>query len=114
MALQRLDSRRRRAEGRDQVARREALRRRRARGGSRSTLAGSERLFSELTTALADLTAKRNQLEAGVRSHRDRLARLDQEIANVEGDEQKLAQETGGLGDIAALSIAHDRRRSRI
>ena len=39
----------------------------------------------ELTTALADLTAKRNQLEAGVRTHRDRLARLDQEIANVAG-----------------------------
>ncbi len=71
-----------------------------------ATLAASERLFSELTTALADLTAKRNQFEAGVRSHRDRLARLDQEIASVERDEQKLAAETGGLGDIAALSIA--------
>ncbi|MCP4616222.1 MAG: chromosome segregation protein SMC [Bradyrhizobium sp.] len=73
---------------------------------SEATLAASERLFSELTTALADLTAKRNQLEAGVRGHRDRLARLDQEIGNVERDEQKLAQETGGLGDLAALSIA--------
>ena len=73
---------------------------------SEATLAASERLFSELTTALADLTAKRNQLEAGVRSHRDRLARLDQEIGNVERGEQKLAQETGGLGDLAALSIA--------
>jgi chromosome segregation protein len=71
-----------------------------------ATLTASERLFSDLTTALADLTAKRNQLEAGVRSHRDRLARLDQEIANVERDEQKLAQETGALGDLAALSIA--------
>src|SRR2546421_5251483 len=71
-----------------------------------ATLAASERLFSELTTVLADLTAKRTQFEAGVRSHRDRLARLDQEIANVERDEQKLAQETGGLGDLAALSIA--------
>lgn len=71
-----------------------------------ATLAGSERLFSELTTVLADLTAKRNQLEAGVRTHHDRLARLDQEIASVEHDEQKLAQETAGLGDIAALAIA--------
>jgi chromosome segregation protein len=71
-----------------------------------ATLAASERLFSDLTTALADLTAKRGQLEAGARSHRDRLARLDQEIASVERDEQKLTQETGGLGDIAALSIA--------
>lgn len=71
-----------------------------------ATLAASERLFSDLTTALADLTAKRGQLEAGARSHRDRLARLDQEIASVERDEQKLVAETGGLGDIAALSIA--------
>jgi chromosome segregation protein len=71
-----------------------------------ATLAGSERLFTELTTVLADLTARRTQLEAGVRSHRERLARLDQEIGNVERDEQKLAQETGSLGDIAALAIA--------
>src|SRR5204862_581024 len=71
-----------------------------------ATLAAAERLFAELTTALADLTARRNQLEAGVRSHRDRLARLDQEIANVEADEQKLSDETGNLGDIDALAAA--------
>ncbi|MEH2522724.1 MULTISPECIES: chromosome segregation protein SMC [unclassified Bradyrhizobium] len=71
-----------------------------------STLAAAERMFGELTTALADLTAKRNQLEAGVRTHRDRLARLDQEIASVQADEEKLAQETGNLGDIDALAAA--------
>jgi chromosome segregation protein len=69
-----------------------------------ATLAAAERLFAELTTVLADLTAKRNQLEAGVHTHRDRLARLDQDIANVETEEQKLAQETSGLGDLAALT----------
>src|SRR5437660_2096157 len=71
-----------------------------------ATLAAAERMFSELTTVLADLTAKRNQLEAGVRTHRDRLARLDQEIANVQADEQKLSDETGSLGDIDALAAA--------
>jgi chromosome segregation protein len=71
-----------------------------------ATLENTERLFAELTTALADLTAKRNQFEANVRSHRDRLARLDQDIANVQADERKLAEETGGLGDIAALAGA--------
>src|SRR5437868_14758414 len=71
-----------------------------------ATLASAERMFTELTTVLADLTARRNQLEAGVRTHRDRLARLDQEIANVATDEQKLAQETGSLGDLAALAGA--------
>ena len=69
-----------------------------------ATLADAERLFSELTTALADLTAKRRQLEAGVRSHQERLARLDQEIASVRSDEEKLAQETSGLGDLAELA----------
>ena len=68
------------------------------------TLASAERLFAELTTVLADLTAKRNQLEGNVRTHRDRLARLDQEIANVASEEQKLAQETSGFGDLAELA----------
>src|SRR3982075_1927265 len=71
-----------------------------------ATLAAAERMFAELTTALADLTAKRNQLEGSVRSHRDRLTRLDQDIANVQAEEQKLAQETSGLGDLAALAAA--------
>ncbi len=71
-----------------------------------ATLAAAERLFTELTTALADLTARRNQLEGNVRTHRDRLARLDQDIANVERDEQKLAEETSALGDLAALAAA--------
>jgi chromosome segregation protein len=42
-----------------------------------TTLAAAERLFAELTTVLADLTAKRHQLEESVRSHRERVARLD-------------------------------------
>jgi chromosome segregation protein len=71
-----------------------------------TTLADAERLFAELTTALADLTAKRRQLEAGVRTHQERLARLDQEIGNVRSDEEKLAQETSGLGDLAELAGA--------
>jgi chromosome segregation protein len=71
-----------------------------------ATLAAAERLFAELTTALADLSARRNQLEDNVRTHGERLARLDHDIANVERDEEMLAQETSGLGDLAALSAA--------
>src|SRR4029079_2395048 len=51
-------------------------------------------------------TAKRNQLEAGVRTHRDRLARLDQENASVQADEQRLSDETANLGDLDALAGA--------
>src|SRR5438067_387670 len=71
-----------------------------------ATLADAERLFTELTTALADLTAQRHQLDASVRTHRDKLARLDQDIANVQAEEHKLAEETGNLGDLAALASA--------
>src|SRR5579864_8057396 len=71
-----------------------------------ATLASAERLFTELTTALADLTAKRNQLDGNVRTHRDRLAKLDSDLANVERDEHRLAEETSGLGDIAMLAAA--------
>jgi chromosome segregation protein len=70
------------------------------------TLAAAERLFAELTTVLADLTAKRHQLEESVRSHRERVARLDSDIANVGNEEQKLAQETSGLGDLSLLAAA--------
>jgi chromosome segregation protein len=69
-----------------------------------TTLAAAERLFGELTTALADLAARRNQLEGNVRTHRDRLTRLDQDIANVERDDERLAQETGALGDLVMLA----------
>ena len=75
-------------------------------GEAEAALAEAEGMFAELTTALADLTAKRRQLEAAVRTHRDRLARLDQEIANVQGEEQKLAEATGGLGDLDELAAA--------
>jgi len=74
--------------------------------GGGSDARGRERLFAELTTVLADLTAKRHQLEGNARTHRDRLARLDQDVANVEREEQKLAQETSGLGDLTALAAA--------
>ena len=71
-----------------------------------STLAASERLFAELTTVLADLTARRNQLAGNVRTHTDRLARLDQDLANVARDEQQLVQETSGFGDLDTLAAA--------
>jgi chromosome segregation protein len=71
-----------------------------------ATLADSERLFAELTMTLADLTAKRNQLQANVRSHHERCTRLDHDIANVTAEIEKLAQETIGLGDIDALTAA--------
>ena len=58
----------------------------------------------------ADHGARRPHREAPpvrgqLRSHQDRLARLDQEIAGVHSEEQKLAEETSALGDLAAFAV---------
>jgi len=71
-----------------------------------AVLAAAERTFAELTTALADLTARRTQFEANVRTHRDRLARLDHEIATVNADVDQIAAQTSGFGDLDALAGA--------
>src|SRR5882672_5775161 len=42
-----------------------------------TVLTAAEKTFGELTGRLADLTAQRTQLEGAVRTHGDRLARLD-------------------------------------
>ncbi|MET0220239.1 MAG: AAA family ATPase, partial [Tardiphaga sp.] len=69
-----------------------------------AVLAAAERTFSELTTAHADMTAKRNQLQSNVRSQADRLARLGQEIANVEAEIDALTAQTSGFGDLDELA----------
>jgi chromosome segregation protein len=69
-----------------------------------AVLAAAERTFSELTTAHADMTAKRNQLQSNVRTHADRLTRLGQEIGNVEAEIERLTQTTSGFGDIDELA----------
>ncbi|MEW6768919.1 MAG: chromosome segregation protein SMC [Pseudomonadota bacterium] len=73
-----------------------------------SKLATAERTFSDLTTSLADLAAKRTQIENNIRTHKDRIAKLDHEIAAVTGDVQKLTSETSGLGDLGALAKTMD------
>ena len=71
-----------------------------------TTLAAAEATFADLTRVLADLTAKRTQLKLNVRTHRDRLARVDQQIADVQRETEALAQQTSGFGDLDALTAA--------
>src|SRR5664280_2854342 len=47
-------------------------------------LSAAEKIFSDLTTALADLTAKRNQFENAAREQGERIARIAGEIAAIE------------------------------
>ncbi len=67
------------------------------------TLAGSEKSFGELTSALADLTARRHQLETALRDHEQRAARLEAELANIDAG---FAATDSGQPDLSALSAA--------
>ena len=66
-------------------------------------LAVSEQSFSALTGELADLTARRNQLQTALRDHEQRVARLEAELANVQAG---LAASGSGQPDHAALTVA--------
>jgi len=65
-----------------------------------TALAVSERSFSELTGALADLAARRNQLQTALRDHDQRAVRLHAELANIDAG---LAATGSGEPDLAAL-----------
>ena len=65
-----------------------------------AALAASEKSFAELTGALADLTARRNQLQTTLRDHEQRAARLEAEFANIEAG---LAATGSGQPDLSAL-----------
>ena len=47
-------------------------------------LSGAEKIFSDLTTALADLTAQRNRYENAAREQSDRIAKFSSEIEAIE------------------------------
>ena len=68
-----------------------------------AALAASEKSFSELTGALADLTARRNQLQAALRDHEQRAERLEAEFTNVEAG---LAATDSGQPDLDGLAAA--------
>jgi chromosome segregation protein len=68
-----------------------------------AALATSEKTFAELTGALADLTARRNQLEATLRDHEQRAVRLEAEFADIHAG---LAASGGATPDLAALEKA--------
>ena len=65
-----------------------------------SALAQSERSFAELTGALADLTARRNQLQAALREHEQRAGRLAAELAEIDAG---LAESGADAPDLSPL-----------
>src|ERR1700674_2450227 len=73
-------------------------------------LAASEQAFSETTAALADVSARRGELERTRHSESERLARLDGEIAAIDGEANTLSgdddQHTRASADVAAAQEA--------
>jgi chromosome segregation protein len=79
-----------------------------------TTLAQAEQSFGTLTGTLAELTAHRSQLEAAVRTHSERLAKLDSEIASVSIELAQLTDSENGTVDLAALSAVVDQAQSAV
>jgi len=77
-------------------------------------LAQAEQSFGTLTGTLAELTAHRAQLEAAVRTHGERLAKLDSEIASVSAELRQLADNDNGTVDLAALSSLVDQAQGAV
>ena len=65
-----------------------------------AALSVSEKTFADLTGALADLSARRNQLQAAQQEHEQRAARLQSELTNIEAG---LVATGSGQPDLAAL-----------
>ena len=77
-------------------------------------LAAAEKTFGELTGTLADLTARRNQLQAAIDSQGERRKRLDDEIAGVEAELAQLGASTAGRPDLVELSQAADAAQAAV
>src|SRR5947209_4367252 len=65
-----------------------------------------EKTFGELTSALADLVARRNQLERAISEHSVRLMRLEGQIGEVENELAALDKAESGSPDVMALASA--------
>jgi chromosome segregation protein len=76
-----------------------------------AALAVSEKSFSELTGTLADLTARRNQLQTALADHEQRAARLESELVNIDAG---LAATDSGAPDVATLATALTQAQSAL
>jgi chromosome segregation protein len=75
-------------------------------GEAEALLAESEKQLQESTEALADLSARRGQLERSVREHAQRLERLERQHADALNEVAKLTAEAETGPSLLALSAA--------
>ena len=77
-------------------------------------LAAAETIFTELTTALADLTAQRHQFENAAREQSERVARIAAEIAEIERELATMSADHAPLAAaVEGAQAALDRSRGR-
>ena len=67
-----------------------------------TVVSAAEKMFGELTAALAELTASRNQLAAAIKAEAERIARFDSELANIEAGLGAAAESRPDLDAMAA------------
>ncbi len=79
-----------------------------------TALAAIEKTFSELTGALADLVARRNQLERAVSEHSVRLMRLEAQIGEVESELADLDKPENGAPDVIVLAAAAEAAQNAV
>src|SRR5207237_5136031 len=79
-----------------------------------AALGAIEKTFSELTGALADLVARRNQLERAVSEHSVRLMRLEGQIGEVESELAALDRPENGAPDVMALAGAAEAAQNAV
>ncbi|MGE3144156.1 MAG: chromosome segregation protein SMC [Pseudorhodoplanes sp.] len=77
-----------------------------------AALVSAEQVADAFTRELADLTARRNQLESAAREQDDRLVRLSREVEDVAGE--LAALDTAGVADLSQLQGVADAAQSAI
>ncbi len=83
-------------------------------GEAEIALGAIEKTFGELTGALADLVARRNQLERAVSEHSVRLVRLEGQIGEVETELASLDRPENGAPDVIALAGAAEAAQNAV
>src|SRR5262249_9208837 len=79
-----------------------------------AVLAVTEQRSAEITAALADLAARRNQLQRGLHEHSERLIRLEDQIGEVERELEALEREVGESGELPAPADAVERAQRAV
>ena len=74
--------------------------------GADTQVTATEKTFGEITKALADLTARRNELANAARGHTARRARIASELATVTAEFERIETEAAQAVDLAALADA--------